>query len=72
MPEHAKRVSIGYSGNAYAGVYSVTDQVVKVTSRYGCKTGELGCAAANPQSVAQVLLREIVHASRSAAGSGAP
>jgi hypothetical protein len=63
MAQQWKRVSIGYAGRAYAGVYSVVGEVVNVASTYGRSVGAIGCASANPQSVAQVLLRGIVHAS---------
>lgn len=58
-----RKVSIGYAGRAYAGTYSTWGSRVRVRYRQGVREGDLGCAAANPEAVAQVLLRELVHAS---------
>ncbi len=57
-----RNVSIGYGGQAYAGSYCVVGDSVRVSCLYGSREGLLWSAGANPESVAQVLLRELVHA----------
>ena len=58
-----RKVSIGYGGRTYVGAYVVVGADVRVDCPEGSKEGPLRGAEANPESVAQVLLREIVHAS---------
>ena len=60
-----KEVTIEIADQTYSGFYTVTSgrhPIVKISSEYGTKATQVG--GATPESIARIMLRELVEESK--------